>query len=292
MMIRQAYRFALDPSASQEQMLRSHAGAARFAWNWGLARCQERYAAEGKWYSAIDPHLLWNTAKKANSALAWWSENSKCACQEAFRDLERALRDFIKSKNGLRKGKRLGFPKSKKRGKCKDSFRFGAGVMRCTGMTVTLPRLGIIRTHEPARKLARRLENGTVRIWPATVTRTAQRRFVSFAVEVERAIPERHARPGSAIGVDLGVRTLLTGADDAGNVIRVPGPKPSFRLARAVAGQGFGTARRMLGYKAAGKGGQLVIAGRWHPGSKTCSACGWRKPGLTLAERIFTCEAS
>ena len=90
---------------------------------------------------------------------------------------------------------------------------------------MTLPRLGTIRTHESTRKLARRLENGTARILSATVSRTAQRWFVSFCVEVERAIPERHARPGSAIGVDLGVKTLLTGVDDAGNVITVAGPK-------------------------------------------------------------------
>ena len=50
----QAYRFALEPSAAQEQMLRSHAGAARFAWNWGPAKCADRYAAEGTWYYAID----------------------------------------------------------------------------------------------------------------------------------------------------------------------------------------------------------------------------------------------
>jgi putative transposase len=203
-MIRQAYRFALDPSAPQEQMLRSHAGAARFAWNWGLAKCTQRYATEGKWYSAIDLHRLWNAAKKADPALAWWSENSKCAYQEAFRDLDRALRDFIKSKKGLRKGKRLGFPKAKKRGKCRDSFRFGAGVMRCSGTTVTLPRLGTIRTHESTRKLARRLENGTARILSATVSRTAQRWFVSFTVEVQRAIPDRHPRPGTAVSTPPG----------------------------------------------------------------------------------------
>jgi transposase len=52
MKVVQAYRFALDPTPAQERMLRSHAGAARFAWNWGLAKCQERYAAERKWYSA------------------------------------------------------------------------------------------------------------------------------------------------------------------------------------------------------------------------------------------------
>ena len=195
MPVRHAYRFALDPSPTQERALRSHAGAARFAWNWGLARCKERYEAEGRWYSAVDLHRGWNEAKKADPALAWWGQNSKCAYQEAYRDLDRALRDFIASKNGQRKGRRLGFPKVKKRGKCKDSFRFGAGVMRCSGTTVTLPRLGTIRAHESTRKLARRLENGTARILSATVSRTAQRWFVSFTVEVERATPAAHRRP-------------------------------------------------------------------------------------------------
>jgi putative transposase len=226
MAVRQAYRFAMDPSPEQERILRSHAGAARFAWNWGLAKCRERYEAEGRWWSGVDLHKLWNAEKKADPGLAWWGENSKCAYQEAFRDLDRALRDFIKSKKGERKGRRLGFPRFKKRGRCRDSFRFGAGVMRCAGRAVTLPRLGIIATHESTRKLTRRLENGTARILSATVSRTAQRWFVSFTCEVERAVPVRHARPGSAIGVDLGVKTLLTGADDGGNVVTVDGPRP------------------------------------------------------------------
>src|SRR2546430_14639895 len=66
--VRQAYRFALDPSPAQERALRSHAGAARFAWNWGLARCTERYGAERKWYSAAELHKLWNAQKKADPA--------------------------------------------------------------------------------------------------------------------------------------------------------------------------------------------------------------------------------
>jgi hypothetical protein len=40
-------------------------------------------------------HRLWNAEKKVDPALAWWDENSKCAYQEAFRDLDRALRDFV-----------------------------------------------------------------------------------------------------------------------------------------------------------------------------------------------------
>ena len=226
MKVTQAYRFALDPAPELERALRSHAGAARFAWNWGLARCKERHEAEGKWYSAVDLHKLWNAEKKTEPALAWWPENSKCVYQEAFRDLDRALRDFIRSKKGQRRGKRLGFPRFKKRGKCRDSFRFTTGVIRCDRGTVTLPRLGTIRTHESARKLARRVGNGSARILSATVSRTAQRWFASFTVEVERDVPHSHARPGSAVGIDLGVKALLTGADNQGNVIAVSGPKP------------------------------------------------------------------
>ena len=359
----QAYKFALEPTPAQERALRSHAGAARFAWNWGLAKCKERYEAEGKWYSGIDLHKLWNAEKKADPALAWWGENSKCAYQEAFRDLDRALKDFIKSRKGERKGRRVGFPQFKKRGKCRESFRLGNDPARCSGATVTLPRLGTIRTHESTRKLARRLAYGTARILSATVSRTAQRWFVSFCVEVERAIPATHARPGSVIGVDLGVKTLLTGVDDAGNVVTVAGPKAlrsSLRrlrraarahsrkvkgsanrrksaarlariharvanvrgdalhkatsdlaeryetvvaedlnvagmirnrsLARAISDQGFGQARRMLGYKATWNGGRLVPADRFYPSSKTCSACGAVKAKLTLKNRVYVCE--
>ena len=364
MKVIQAYRFALDPASAQERMLWSHAGAARFAWNWALAKCQERYEAEGRWYSGIDLHKLWNAEKKADPALAWWSENSKCAYQEAFRDLDRALRDFAASRSGDRKARRLGFPRFKKKGKCRDSFRFGAGVMRCAGSTVTLPRLGVISTHESTRKLARRLENGTARILSATVSRTAQRWFVSFTCEVEREIPEHHTRPGAAIGIDLGVRTLLTGVDGTGQIVAVVGPKAlraslrrlrrasrahsrkvkgsarrresaarlariharvaniradalhkatstlatryemvvaedlnvagmtrNRRLARAVADQGFGETRRMLGYKTTWNSGHLVLADRWFPSSKTCSGCGAVKAKLCLADRVFVCEA-
>lgn len=196
----------------------SHAGAARFAWNWGLAACRDRYAAEGRWWFGAELHRLWNAVKKTDPVLVWWSENSKCVYQEA-------LREFVKSRKGARRGRRIGFPRFKKRGRCRDAFRFSTGVMRCAGRTVMLPRLGTIATHESTRKLARRLGNGTARVLSVTVSRTAQRWFVSFTVEVDRAVPDRHARPGSAVGVDLGVKTLLVGVDERGVVIEVAGPK-------------------------------------------------------------------
>ena len=99
---------------------------------------KERYAAERKWYGAAELHKRWNAEKKADPALAWWAENSKCVYQEAFRNLDRALGDFVKSRKGQRKGKRPGFPRYKKKGRARDSFRL-TGTLRCPGDTVTLP---------------------------------------------------------------------------------------------------------------------------------------------------------
>jgi putative transposase len=203
--------------------------------------------AECRWYSAAELHRLWNHVKKADPALAWWAENSKCAYQEAFRDLDRSLRDFIKSRDGRRRGRRLGYPRFKKRGRCKDSFRFSTGAMRCAGATVTLPRLETIAAHESTRKLARRLEAGTARILSATVSRTAQRWFVSFTVEVQRAIPAEHARPGTAVGVDLGVKTLLTGVDNSGKIITVEGPRALRSSLRKLRRASRGCSRKAAG---------------------------------------------
>ncbi|MFF5209814.1 zinc ribbon domain-containing protein [Streptosporangium sp. NPDC000396] len=49
--------------------------------------------------------------------------------------------------------------------------------------------------------------------------------------------------------------------------------------------------RRQLTYKTTWRGGRLVVADRWFPSSKTCSACGAVKAKLALAERTYACTA-
>lgn len=60
-------------------------------------------------------------------------------------------------------------------------------------------------------------------------------------------------------------------------------------LNRALADAALAEVRRMLDYKTRRYGSILVQADRFYPSSKTCSACGRRKPNLTLADRTFVC---
>jgi len=73
--------------------------------------------------------------------------------------------------------------------------------------------------------------------------------------------------------------------------LNVHGMLANARLARAISDVGFYEFRRQLQYKAKRYGTQLVLADRWYPSSKLCSACGYRYAGLGLGERNWTCAA-
>lgn len=70
----------------------------------------------------------------------------------------------------------------------------------------------------------------------------------------------------------------------------VKGMLANGRLARAIADMGFRELRRQLEYKAAWRGGHLVLADRWFPSSKLCSCCGHRLETLDLFTRTWSCS--
>ncbi|MDR1536430.1 MAG: transposase, partial [Clostridiales bacterium] len=61
------------------------------------------------------------------------------------------------------------------------------------------------------------------------------------------------------------------------------------KLARSIARQGWRQFAGMLQYKAERKGRTLVKAGRWHPSSQICSACGSRGTRKPLSVRVWQC---
>ncbi len=73
--------------------------------------------------------------------------------------------------------------------------------------------------------------------------------------------------------------------------LNVKGMVKNRRLSRAVSDMGFFEFRRQLKYKAAQRGGAVVVADRWFPSSKTCSHCGHKLEVLPLSVRQWTCPA-
>ncbi|MEU6357801.1 hypothetical protein ABZ896_52375, partial [Streptomyces sp. NPDC047072] len=157
---------------------------------------------------------------------SWWEDNSKEAYSTGLANAAAAFDNYAKSKRGQRKGKRVGMPRFKSKRKARLTCRFTTGTIRIEtdGRHVTLPRLGTMRVHEPAGKLLHRVQDGTARILSATVRRERGRWFVSFQAEVKRDLV-RVARPGVAVGIDLGIKTLAVMADSTGEIREVANPR-------------------------------------------------------------------
>ncbi|MFJ6185271.1 RNA-guided endonuclease TnpB family protein [Streptomyces sp. NPDC092295] len=177
--VQQAYKYALDPTPRQERAFLSHAGGARFAYNWGIARTADAldaYAAEkaagvGEPATRIPGHFdlckAWTVWKDTTEwtdratgtttvGVAWVADNYSGTYQAALRDAAEAWKRFFKArKSGAR---RVGRPRFKRKGRVRDSFQLhGGGLQIVDGKHIRLPRIGTVKTFESTRKIGRLL---------------------------------------------------------------------------------------------------------------------------------------
>lgn len=200
MKIFRAYKTELDPNNRQRTLFKKHAGAARWAYNWGLSRRIESYKTTGKSISAGDLDKELNHVKKTE--LPWLREVSAIAVQQTLRHLDTAYDRFFAN---VKAGCKPGFPRFKTKKRSISSFSF-VGVCS-THVSVTyiqLPKIGKIRFKEHGYLP---VNDPSVHILGATVSERAGRWYVSLKVEQEIADPIPKTE---ATGVDLGSNSLAT----------------------------------------------------------------------------------
>lgn len=199
------YKTELDLNNAQRTLCLKHAGCARFAYNFGLARKQEARAAGNRMPSAMELHKELNALKATD--YPWMYECSKCAPQEAMIDLDAAFKHFFRKaklkKQGQHHGK-CGYPQFKSRKKGIGSFRL-TGALHIFEKSIQLPRLGKLRLKEHGY-----LPVGA-KVAQATVSECAGRWYIS--IQVADQMPQPQPAFGPVIGVDLGVKTLAVVSD-------------------------------------------------------------------------------
>jgi len=236
----QAFRFTLDPTEEQARSLARHFGARRKAFNWTVAALKadiEAWHASG--FETEKPSLRvlrkrWNTSKdevcvNADTGQSWWRECSKEAYADGVGGAVDAYWNWQTSRSGKRGGKRVGFPRFKKKGRDSDRVCFTTGAMRVEPdrRHLTLPVIGTVRTYENTRRIERLIRAARARVLAISVRRNGTRLDASVRVLVQRPQQPRVALPDSRVGVDVGVRRLATVADADGVVIeQVENPRP------------------------------------------------------------------
>ena len=219
----EAVRVALDPTPRQERLLESHAGVARFAYNVGLAHVKamiERH--EKSEWSHYALRRWWNENKdgltvNVDTGEPWWRENSKEAYNAGLESLADALSNWSRSRRGLRKGRRAGFPRFKSKDRVVPRFAYTTGSFGLVDgdpHALRLPRIGRVHCME---NIARRV--GDAKVMRMSVSRRAGRWIASLTVERGDAVPPTPPKGGN-VGIDLGVKELATLSD--GTVIHNP----------------------------------------------------------------------
>jgi putative transposase len=226
--ISQAYVYAFDPTPEQVNLLRSHIGGTRFAYNalLGLVKAnwdenrQRKEAGEevsSKDYLGtghLDLQRLWY--ERRDVVAPWWAENGSSTYNYACLNLSKAFTNW-------RRG-RAKFPSFKRRGSSGSVSIMSGAVRLVDSHHVRVSRIGDLKTYESTRKLLRHIERGTGKVMAATITERRGKWFIAFSVEVQRVVPA--TRPyEKVVGIDAGLSTLYTGATpDGEQVLRVANP--------------------------------------------------------------------
>jgi len=188
------FKTELKLNNQQRTQLAKHCGVARHAWNWGLGVTKSildhnktNPQDKIKFPTAVDLHKWLVAMVKPNCP--WYYEVSKCAPQYALRQLSEAW------KQAFKKVKKP--PKFKKKGRA-DSFTVD-GSLAIDYFRVKVPVIGWLKTYE---RLSIEQKPKSF-----TISRTADRWFVSWKIEVELT---NELSPVTVVGVDLGVKALAT----------------------------------------------------------------------------------
>ena len=343
-----AHKIELQANNQQRTYFAKASGTARFAYNWALANWKSQYLAHKE--NPASPKPTQGSLRKQLNAIKrtefpWMLEVTKNAPQMAIIQLGEAFKRFFKGQ--------ARYPKFKKKG-VRDSFTLTNDQFKLDDSLkrIKIPNLGWVRLREALRFKGK--------IMSATVSRQADKWFVSLSVETEDLTHLRKAENQGIVGVDLGVKTLATFSNGEtvtgskpmkmllarlkrlsrslsrkkkgcanwhkakakiaklhariSNIrketlhkltsdltrrfeticiedLNVSGMLKNRRLSRHIADMGFYEFRRQLDYKASEmRGNQIIVADRFFPSSKTCSACGTVKQDLTLKDRVFKCQ--
>ncbi|MFD8789446.1 RNA-guided endonuclease InsQ/TnpB family protein [Streptomyces vinaceus] len=247
-----AFKFALDPTTAQAEALARHTGAARWAFNYALAA---KVAAHQGWRVKV-AELVAQGVEEAEARrrvkvpvpskpqiqkqlnrvkgdsrtdgrlpegafgperpCPWWHEVNTHTFQSAFLDADRAWKNWLDSLRGVRAGRKVGYPRFKKKGRARDSFRLHHDVKRpgirlATYRRLRLPTIGEVRLHDSGKRLGRLVDRGRAIVQSVTVSRAGHRWYASVLCKVTMAVPEKPSqrqRKGGTVGVDLGVKTL------------------------------------------------------------------------------------
>ena len=206
----QVIQVRLYPNEDQMNYLANCFGCCRFLYNHFLFETTEQYKVDRTflWYKDFQ-NAIPNLKKQEETK---WLKNVDSTClQNAVKNLDNGLSNFVKSKQGKRKGTKVGFPQYKKRSN-KQSCKFTSNYDSCKvdyeNQKIKIPKLKIWINF--ANEITKdRIPDG--KLQSITVSKNpAGHYFASLLYKVEKKPINYIPNPENCIGIDFGLKTFIT----------------------------------------------------------------------------------
>lgn len=185
-----ATRLRLKPNKTQEEWLKANCGVTRFIYNFSLSMKEATYKEQG--INLGQKEIMRQiTDMKYTSDYEWLQSYNSETIKQAVKDMLRAYTNFFRGK---------GFPKYKKKGKCKEGFyvRYDK-IYSVDEKHIKFPNLSTpIKVSEPFI-----IEKGSVK--NPRVSFDGKYWYLSFSYELE---PIQEELTDEVLGIDLGVKDL------------------------------------------------------------------------------------
>ena len=190
------FEYRLYPNWEQMRLLARFFGCVRWVYNFFLRLCIDTYEETGKSLSIYECMRMVTELRKAEDT-AWLAEADSTALQQSLRDLGKAFGNFYKRRN-----QGVGFPNFKKK-MARKSYRT-TKVRIIDNSHVYIPKIGVVKA-----RISRPIQG---RIVSATIKQVPSGKYFIVFNCVDIPEPPK-AETGKAIGIDLGIKSLVTTSD-------------------------------------------------------------------------------
>jgi putative transposase len=188
--MRRAHKIRLNPTLEQETYFLRAAGCARFAYNWALTRYKE---VKGQGEKVDWTALKMEFRGRTDLEFPFIREVTKCAAEQAIRDLRQAINTYYQVKKNNPKAK-IRFPGYRQRSRKIGGFGLNNDKFRVNDHSAFIPKLGEVNMAE-----ARRCDG---KILSGRVKEKAGRWYLTVVVECG---PQPVVNLRSSVGIDFGV---------------------------------------------------------------------------------------
>ena len=191
-----AFKYRLNPTEAQSDLLNRHIGSVRFVYNLALETKQMAYIGSGVNLSCFD---LMKQLPDLKKECEWLKDINAQSLQQAVNNLEKAYTAFFKGQNN--------FPRYKSKRGGSQSFSVPQGI-ELRGGKLVIPKF-----KEGIKVVLHRPIKGTIR--QATISRTATGKyFVSVLCETgDERKPKSKVTDGNTAGIDIGIKDFAITSD-------------------------------------------------------------------------------